>query len=66
MYVAFIEKTRREKRITQAEMAEVIGVSRRQYQRLECGGTAISLSQLEKIMERLGLKVQLVVREVVL
>lgn len=60
MYVAFLVNRRKEKGISQYEMSRRLGMSRRQYQRIEDGSSGMSVELLEKLCLELDLKVLLV------
>jgi transcriptional regulator with XRE-family HTH domain len=60
MYVTFLIKVRKEKRISQYEMSKRLGISRRQYIRIEDGSAGLSFAMFERICDELGLKVLLI------
>lgn len=52
-----IKKIREDKKISQKEIAEKIGISRSSYIVFEKGGKELTLSELEKLTEILGIKI---------
>ncbi len=58
--VAFIIKIRKLKGIKQSYMAKQLGISIRQYQRIESGDCGITIDTLESICDVLGMGIILV------
>lgn len=56
----FIEKRRKELKISQAIMAKELGISRRQYMRMESGKSKMSIEILEQVSEILGVKLLMI------
>jgi len=52
-----IRKRRKYLNITQEDLAEITGISRRSLQYIESGKMNPSIEQLEKILEALGLEI---------
>ena len=52
-----IKKRRKYLNITQEDLAEITGISRRSLQYIESGKMNPSIEQLEKILEALGLEI---------
>jgi ribosome-binding protein aMBF1 (putative translation factor) len=59
-YGELIRETRREKKITQQELAEKIGKERAYIAKIEQGKTDLQISNFTQIINALGLKIQLV------
>lgn len=60
MIARFIINKRVELRLTRTAMAKMMGVSRRQYYRIENGKCDITVTQLEALCEKLGLKILII------
>ena len=57
MVVAFIKKRRIELGVSQSKMADGLGISRRQYQRIESGKNKMTVDCLEESCVVLGCKI---------
>ena len=60
MVVAFIEKRRKELKISQKEMADRLKISRRQYQRIESGENRMTVDNMEVACDVIGCKVLII------
>lgn len=56
---AVIKKIRKERRITQTQLADYAGLSRAGIAKIEAGSSDIKLSTLMSVMNLLGLDIQL-------
>jgi transcriptional regulator with XRE-family HTH domain len=60
MIAQFIINKRIELRLTKTAMSKMMGISRRQYYRIEQGKCDIAVTQLEALCEKLGLKILII------
>lgn len=55
-----LKEIRKSKKLTQAELAHLLGIKQQQYQRYESGNTKLPLDTLEKILEICEYKLKIV------
>lgn len=55
-----LKEIRRSKKLTQTELANLLGIKQQQYQRYESGSTKLPLETLEKILEICEYKLKIV------
>ena len=65
IFAAKLYEHRKEKRLTQEEMAELCGVSTRHYQNLEAGKVNSSIDNAVRILKRLDLNLELLKEDIV-
>jgi transcriptional regulator with XRE-family HTH domain len=59
-WLKIIKKIRKQRRVSQIEMAHVLGVNQSNYSRMESGETSMTLNQFESVMFKLNLSVVLI------
>lgn len=57
--IAAVKKKRKELKIEQIELAQLIGIGQAQYSRLENGGSLFNIEQLVKICARLNIGISI-------
>jgi transcriptional regulator with XRE-family HTH domain len=59
-WLRIIKKIRKQRRVSQIEMATVLGVNQSNYSRMESGETSMTLNQFEAVLLKLQLSAVLI------